>query len=271
MKKFQFSMFAIMIMALVCVGFASCDSDDDDNTLGRTDKIDPVKEEMKPFLGKWQIEANDYYHEVTYPDYSIFFYQDGKCLVSQINNDTKNQYYSWDYDATNKYLSIAGLANAQWQITSIGEDAWTGLALWTGGSNGYSAKKDTVTVNTLKFLVYAVGTWKCDTVTYTGSEVSRIYSYVGEKAPYKYRFSNVWYGNKNLNEYTEIKADKEKDVIVLDHRELWNSNELKKSLYLEMVHPYSYKDVYLNITVEYNSKYGDVHDKWSGKFLPERN
>jgi hypothetical protein len=31
MKKFQFRVFAIMIMALVCVGFASCGSDDDDS------------------------------------------------------------------------------------------------------------------------------------------------------------------------------------------------------------------------------------------------
>ena len=29
MKKFQFRVFAMMIMALVCVGFASCGSDDD--------------------------------------------------------------------------------------------------------------------------------------------------------------------------------------------------------------------------------------------------
>ncbi len=31
MKKFQFRVFAMMIMALVCVGFASCGSDDDDS------------------------------------------------------------------------------------------------------------------------------------------------------------------------------------------------------------------------------------------------
>ena len=31
MKKFQFNMLAMIIMALVCVGFASCGSDDDDN------------------------------------------------------------------------------------------------------------------------------------------------------------------------------------------------------------------------------------------------
>lgn len=34
MKKFQFRVFAMMIMALVCIGFASCSSDDDGNAGG---------------------------------------------------------------------------------------------------------------------------------------------------------------------------------------------------------------------------------------------
>lgn len=276
-------MFAVM-MALVC-GFASCGGDDNDNSsetgIGEISEIEPVREELIPFLGKWEIDANDYYHEVTYPDYSIFFYQEGKCCVTQINNDTKNQFLSWDYDATNKYLSIAGLAKAQWQITSIGDDAWTGLALWTGGNNGYSAKKDTSIVSLLQYLLNAVGSWKCDTISATISNtvrdhfnVSRVHSYEphdGVIRPYSYTFIHVWYGDRYGNK-TEVKADKEKDMIVLDHKEFyWPTTELEQSLYLEMVHPYSYKHVYLNITVEYNSKYGGVHDKWSGKFLPERN
>ncbi|MBQ9677465.1 MAG: hypothetical protein IJV44_04940 [Prevotella sp.] len=32
MKKFQFSVFAMMIMALVCLGFTSCSSDDDESS-----------------------------------------------------------------------------------------------------------------------------------------------------------------------------------------------------------------------------------------------
>jgi hypothetical protein len=34
MKKLQFSVFAMMIMALVCVGFASCGGDDDSSNVG---------------------------------------------------------------------------------------------------------------------------------------------------------------------------------------------------------------------------------------------
>ena len=34
MKKFQFGVFAMMIMALVCVGFTSCGSSDDDDNGG---------------------------------------------------------------------------------------------------------------------------------------------------------------------------------------------------------------------------------------------
>ena len=34
MKKFQFSVFAMMVMAMVCVGFASCGSDGEDNDNG---------------------------------------------------------------------------------------------------------------------------------------------------------------------------------------------------------------------------------------------
>lgn len=36
MKKFQFSVFAMMIMALVCVGFASCGDDDDSGNDGNS-------------------------------------------------------------------------------------------------------------------------------------------------------------------------------------------------------------------------------------------
>ena len=137
----------MLVLAMVCFGFASCGGDDDDNSpsspgSGSITPIEPVREEIKPFLGYWSIEANDN-HYVTFPDYDIFFYQDGICRITNSNSKDSNVYgtKSWDYDASNKYLSIAGIAKAQWQITALADKAWSGLALWTTGSNGYSAKK----------------------------------------------------------------------------------------------------------------------------------
>lgn len=36
-----------------------------------------------------------------------------------------------------------------------------------------------------------------------------------------------------------------------------------------MVHPYSYKDVYLNITFRYRNNQNKI-ETWSGKFLPSK-
>ena len=103
--------------------------------------IDPVEERLKPFIGYWTLKASDYYHDVTFPTYSIFFYQEGTCQITEINNSKPNSFYSWDYDESLKYLSIAGLSKGQWQITSIDDNNWSGLALYGTGDKAYAATR----------------------------------------------------------------------------------------------------------------------------------
>lgn len=60
MKKFHFSVFAMMITALVCVGFASCGSDDDDggSSYSLTDE-----EAVTALQGTWSVKVTEYDEE----------------------------------------------------------------------------------------------------------------------------------------------------------------------------------------------------------------
>ena len=169
-KNYYWSIMIATIMAVMSAGFVSCGDDDDDGNDevingGSISKIDPVQERLKPFIGLWDIKANDYYHYVTFPDYRILFFQDSKCVILKKENEKIHNLLSWDYDESNKYLSIAGEAKGQWQITSVGDNAWTGLALWYGGNNAYSAEKQTVR-NVMDYY-YDGSTWMSDSVKAT--------------------------------------------------------------------------------------------------------
>ncbi|MBO5580382.1 MAG: hypothetical protein J5952_08190 [Prevotella sp.] len=93
MKKFQFRVFAIMIMALVCVGFASCGSDDDDgkNKSNNTSAL----------VGIWA----QYHQEYTTGSYlghyiGIKLDANGEAAYTEWgNNDTPN----WNYTGGGKW------------------------------------------------------------------------------------------------------------------------------------------------------------------------
>lgn len=71
MKKIKFSVFAMMIMALVSVGFASCSGDDDDDNGGGRDSAligiwhCSVYESRSSYTIGWKFDANGncYYDE----------------------------------------------------------------------------------------------------------------------------------------------------------------------------------------------------------------
>lgn len=288
-KAVCFLALAALWGGMLSVSLTSCGGDDDDNggsvvipndePGGAITKINPVKEELKPFIGNWNIKSNSYYSG-TFPDYSIFFFQDNKCHVSYINVNRYSTIYSWEYDSQNKYLSIAGLSSAQWQITANDDVSWSGLALWDSGSNGYTAKKDTTMQAVFRYRLGMENAWTCDTIEAVYNSQKKVLniskSYVlpdkgvGTQYGY-YSFDTSILNPRDGYVTTDVYYDKEKDVLVFD-KAYWSENHetgqmdrVWRRIYIQMVHPFSYEDIYLNIfTQSYN-------EKWKGKFLPKRN
>lgn len=276
------TIFCMLVLAMTCMGFVSCGGDDDDNSpfgpgSGGITSIEPVRDEIKPFLGYWSIEANDRYHYVSFPDYEIFFYQDGICRIISTNSKDSNVYgtKSWDYDASNKYLAIAGIGRAQWQITALSDEAWSGLAIWTTGSNGYSAKRKWTSGSDLaKYIMRYNSKWVCDTVSlefiYKGPSGWRS----SEDYNIKLSKEKEFYISLGTLSNCEIIEDKEKDILTINYIDMKN-NEIRESANIEIVHPYSYKDVYMNVALQDNywiSGTSVSHEKrsFSGKFIPKR-
>lgn len=257
----------MMVMGLLSVGFTSCSKGDNDQPL----TPNTIKEELKPFIGYWQI-SNDSYNTSSLPDYHIFFYLDGICHITYMTN-LSSDWYSWNYDTTTKYLSIAGLSKAQWQITSITDNAWSGLALWySGNNNGYSANKLTMDTKELfKYILRCRDQWICDTISakykkidryyYSDEkiEISKLHTWISSELgtssiePYSIRL----YGN-SFNCY----EDKEKDIITVSKDQAEGDNRIYFEL--ELFHPYNYKDCYMNIKIK-----DKLNGDWTGKFLPK--
>lgn len=272
------------------MSLSSCGGDDDnddgggsivvpgDEPGGAITKITPVKEELKPFIGSWYIRGNRRYY-VTFPSYQVFFFQDNKCCVVKINDSYSNSIHSWEYDSQNRYLSIAGLS-AQWQITAIDDKGWSGLALWHSGDNGYTAEKGQFSPEGI--FTYRLGmenTWTCDTVEAIYNRAnqslevtkSHILPDKGVGIEYgNYKFDIKDYNSSEGWVTTDIDYDEENDVIVFDktfwgtNRETGKLDRVTSRIFIQMVHPYSYEDIYLNIFVQ------DYDEKWKGKFLPKR-
>ena len=271
-KNYYWSIMIATIMAVMSAGFVSCGDDDDDGNDevingGSISKIDPVQERLKPFIGLWDIKANDYYHYVTFPDYRILFFQDSKCVILKKENEKIHNLLSWDYDESNKYLSIAGEAKGQWQITSVGDNAWTGLALWYGGNNAYSAEKQTVR-NVMDYY-YDGSTWMSDSVKAT-FELNEYYDALNSHhrdiyfTVHKHHSNGEKYVTYKFNltglTSSQLYENPENDIIVIDK----GNQKGTEICNIQLVHPYSYKDVYMNVHVK------DKYDEFSGKFMPQR-
>lgn len=73
MKKLQFSVFAMMIMALVCVSFASCGGDDDDNGGGSLNLSESqIREYLESGSGTWAMSEYDSEDGKSYTHTMIF-------------------------------------------------------------------------------------------------------------------------------------------------------------------------------------------------------
>lgn len=300
MKKNIWYCFILLMMGTtISIGLSSCgdDNDDDEETIddGKNSEeeipeIDPVPDRLKPFIGFWEIR-NSYTGWGTFPEYDIMFYQDGKCELLQENNN--NYYltpklYSWDYDKDTKILGIAGMSGGQWQITVVGDNAWSGLALWFTGHNGYNANRPSNSGhNDLKRIAQVQFAHKwvngdVKTVYYNGYNGYYYEHYFYVDLPYqrKTRAEGRSFNNMKLDlnevpydsEWTPIITytyDKEKDVLTI-HNESERSqsyagsqDEKRQFVHVDIVHPYSYKDAYIIFN------YRDYDYLYKGKFVKE--
>ena len=229
--------------------------------------IDPVEERLKPFIGYWTLKASDYYHDVTFPTYSIFFYQEGTCQITEINNSKSNSFYSWDYDESLKYLSIAGLSKGQWQITSIDDNNWSGLALYGTGDKAYAATRKPANL----FIINRK--WFTEDGIEAGFGVN---GYFNIYAPHSYHQSSTNVVDINRYSYMlentqdsplTVVEDNANDVIKIQKEYSVKEGKAEEKRYyitIDIVHPYSYKDVYLNI---YCRHYDAT---FSGRFFPAK-
>lgn len=249
-------------------------SDSKDSTIN-------VPEYLKPFVGLWDIKDQDTYRYGGFYDNDhndhVFIYQDGVCIIN--GNKT-----TWNYDISDKYLTFIGNDYCLWQITAISDVGWTGIGL--SDHKVYTAKKDTSIINIFE---YRFGVWKCDTITariFSFSNSEDLVVYKGNPT-FKYRSYDDMYGHSyssvsNVDDFAWYRGDyydsykghlssfdynQYKDRIVCKSKYWENPNTTGH--YIEMVHPYSYKDVYLNITFRYRNNQNKI-ETWSGKFLPSK-
>lgn len=266
-------------------GVTTSDPDDEEKKDSvRTDEltiteIAPVPENLKPFIGYWRTSNKSSYYK-SYPNYGFWLFQDGVCKVdyySLLSN--YSCLTTWNYNSSTGIFAIAGMSDAQWQITSMSNYSWSGLSLWGRQSTGYSAGKESRDNNgsdILDFWLYGFG-WNCDTVTaqfyksYYLSELNHVdvnksHTVDGKKVD----TYSVWYrfyfydgdiaAGESITLAGEADFDEERDCYILQRD--WGTPE--KRFYIQLVHPYSYNDCYMNIIV------GEGNEQWAGKFLPTR-
>lgn len=292
MERKLLQIMTIVLFGLMGIIFISCGGGDEnegtsnvapppgssENSGGDDETPLNVPERLKQFAGYWDIKSSSSNSYVTFPDYKVFFYEDGKCEVGSTSyNSGENAVKTWDYDENNKYLSIAGLAKAQWQITSKSDKAWSGLALWASGSNGYSANNLTSKNFMLHFLLSKKWVSKDVETDYikdnsmTGFKM-RDEFFVKKSFQYHQLYSSKLYESDGYKiqlpfldeETTKLVEDRAKDIITYSSINIEQEVDIDKSdksyIVINIVHPYNYENCYLNIKFK-------VHDYiYTGKF-----
>ncbi|MBO5592610.1 MAG: hypothetical protein J5913_06570 [Prevotella sp.] len=114
-KKNLLRLLAIMMAAVLCVGFVSCGDDDDDG------EDVPLGKENNALLGGWS-EMN----------FSMVLMTNGKMLYykssSSGQDDVKEG--NWNYNEQTGILAT-DVEYYQWNVNLISEDSWAGIRLWT--------------------------------------------------------------------------------------------------------------------------------------------
>ena len=269
----------ILFLLFVVIGLASCGGDDDNSPSDVEQAID-IKEELKPFIGYWRIDGNG--ASTAYPDYGIWFYPDGKCYINYIWNGgstgSASEWATWFYDDTRKYLSLTGISKAQWEIISVTNNAWSGIALWNSvGSNVYSAHKVTDARELFGHYINRYPKW-------VNGNDELVYEHSSLHSSYKYNFmkSNIEYQGHNprsgewlkrtvsfyFNDNCTYSIDG--DTIICRYKAVdEKSMTYGTDLYLKIVHPYDYSNIYMQL--QGVDQYGDRNIELSKDFFPVGN
>ena len=258
MKKNRFYLWAMMVIAVLCIGFTSCGDDDEDDNNGRTS--------LKAMAGYWNISTLKY---------SMVLFNEGVMKGRGWETNSRGDIIygnittgNWNYDEQTKTLATSALYNnnsLQWLITMLNDDNWTGVALWNDKNTTYMANNK-LDVNEVALLLD--GKWVNDagnTLTFYGFSGSYnkyygdcIYleSYRADEAP-QIDLDNLH--NKQMaikfNQLT-----KKKDQITLhyysyDHdNDFYEGKIIEESYTIIIINPYSYNNRQLQMNIK-NSSY----------------
>ena len=157
---------------------------------------------------------------------------------------------------------------------------WSGICIADAEKLGYAARKDTMSYNTIVYFIKKYTEWYCDSITCVFSNdgpthilnFSKQYSYIkddellmtGDMKLDIFRSYKSAY-----NEFSEyyIINDFDKETIKLVNKFVnGGRDQVSHDLVMELVHPYSYDNIYMNLSLSMHNGSGFI----SGKFLPRR-
>lgn len=142
-EKNLWRLLAIMMVAMLSVGFASC-GDDGESDDGTITPDPPTQSELDKFIGCW----SDGSMPQTRPTRTLWFLPDGTCFDSsweevsweksmiRVIQSLNTKTGKWNYDKTAKQLATT-IDGKIWIISIFTDEAWTGVSAKIGKSETY--------------------------------------------------------------------------------------------------------------------------------------
>lgn len=268
MKKNRFYLWAMMVIAVLCIGFTSCGDDDEDDNNGRTS--------LKAMAGYWNISTLKY---------SMVLFNEGVMKGRGWETNSRGDVIygnittgNWNYDEQTKTLATSALYNnnsLQWLITMLNDDNWTGVALWNDQNTTYMANNE-LDVNEVVLLLD--GNWVNDagnTITFYNisggyNKSSKDYqvdlSYKADEAP------EVDLDNRHnrgvrvrFNKFTKNKDKITLSYYKLEHDSAYDEIEHKGITYsytILIINPYSYSNRRLQMNIQEQSNVEGIVDNY---------
>ena len=292
MKELIKSMFVLLCGMMIATTFVACGSDDSISDENASSSLN----EKSPLAGLWYQEGHSKYY-TSYPNRYMMFFNDKKCKIpvgnserysgqaftySHLCNESVPAEYNYSKE---KQLLSTTLPTAQWQITLMGENSLTGMALW--GNSDLKPSLVAKRIANKKLLLMSVlgGQWINDDGeiisfggcyayigSWAGDEDSIAYArYYGEVLPVV--FCKGASDNMNPHNYPLLKA---KDIVMDDSKDCISTSAgysfadpetMKKQQYwqkIEIVHPYDYQEAYLDVDIS-----AFMYDIWGKKIRNE--